>query len=155
MTQSILEKHEALVLDMADMYLNNAALQLGIKYRDSLYRISPRLSDAQRSELKARYKVSGTEFAKVYEEFEKMEATEHMQRALAAFTASGGNVEIDPVYDEQRNRLDVGLQFTIKDRILDKIEGLSTLEHTILKANAILQVDAALSDRAPNSPPPF
>lgn len=140
---------------MANMYLNNMALQLGIKYRDTSYRVNPHLSDSQRTELRAKHKISGTEFSNLYNEFERMEPTEHMKRAMDAFTASGGNVDIEPRYDDHTNRLDVAVQFSIKDRTLDKIEGLSPLEDVILRVNAMLQVDAVLSDQDPNTPPSF
>lgn len=155
MTQNLLEKHQALVLDMANMYLNNMALQLGIKYRDTSYRINPHLSDSQRVELRAKHKISGTEFSELYNEFEKMEPTEHMTRAMEAFTASGGNVDIEPRYDDHTNRLDVEVRFSIKDRTLERIEGLSPLEDTILKLNAMLQVDAVLTNQDPNTRPSF
>ena len=155
MAEKLLEKYEALVTDMANVYLNNMARELGIKYRDKSYTINPRLSEPQHTELKAKHKISSTEYSNLYSEFQKMEPTQHMQQAMEAFTASGGSVEIDPRYDEETNTLDVSLQFCIKDRTLDRIEGLSPMEHVILQVTAMQQVDGALADAPADAPPPF
>jgi len=155
MTQTLLEKYDDLVMDMANVYLNNMAWELGIKYKDNTYIIRPRLSEAQHSELKAKHNISSTEYSNLYGEFQKMEPTTHMMKAMEAFTASGGNVDIEPSYDEKTNRLEVSVQFSIKEHTLDKIEGLSPLEDVILKVNAMLQVDAMLSERNPDTAPPL
>jgi hypothetical protein len=78
-----------------------------------------------------------------------------MQQAMDAFTASGGSVEIEPRYDENTNGLDVAMHFCIKDRTLDRIEGLSQMEHVILQVTAMLQVEKALADAPAGAPPPF
>ncbi len=155
MTQTLLEKHEALVMEIANVYLGNMARELGIKYRDSIYHIKPRLSDSQHALLKAKYKISSTEYSKLYEEFDKMEPTSHMQQAMQAFTASGGQVDIEPSYDENTSRLEVSVQFSIKDRTLDRIEGFSPLEDVILKLNAMIQIDQMLSNADPDDQASF
>ena len=155
MTQTLLEKYDTLVIDIANVYLNNMAWELGIKYKDNTYHIKPRLTDRQHAELKAKHNISGTEYSKLYDEFQKMEPTEHMMRAMEAFTASGGNVDIEPHYDDKTNRLEVDVQFSIKEHSMEKIEGLSPLENVILKLNAMLQVDAMLAERNPNTAPPL
>jgi len=155
MTETLLEKYDDLVMDIANVYLNNMAWELGLKYKDNTYIIRPRLTDPQHAELKAKHKISGSEYAKLYEEFQKMEPTEHMMQAMQAFTASGGNVDIEPHYDEKTNRLEVAVQFSIKEHTLDRIEGLSPLEDVILRVNAMLQVDTMLAERNPDTAPPL
>lgn len=155
MTQTPLEKHEALVIDLAHMYLSNMAWELGIKYKDKSYNINPRLSDAQQTELKSRHKISSTEFSHVYSEFQKMEPSPHLMQAMDAFTASGGNVDIDPSYDDDTHRLEVAVQFSIKQHSLEKIEGLTPIEDVMMRMMAMRQVDTLLSESDPDAPPSF
>tara|TARA_Y100001935_G_C17308580_1_gene514086 strand:+ start:3861 stop:4328 length:468 start_codon:yes stop_codon:yes gene_type:complete len=155
MTDSILEKYEALVIDMANMYLSNMAWELGIKYKDTTYAIKPRLSDSQHTDLKSKHKISGSVFSNVYSEFQKMEPTSHLMNAMNAFSASGGNIDIEPKYDDKENKLNVTVKFSIKDKVLEKIEGLTPIEDVMLRMTAMRQIDSLLSEADPNSPPSF
>ena len=155
MTPELLEKHEPLVLEIANAYLDNMELELGKKYVNNGYQIDAGLSDAQYNELRTKYNLTSVEFAELYTEFQRMKPTTHMKKALDAFTASGGNVEIEPDYDESTQRLGVQIRFVIKDQSLNKIEGLSPVEDVILKMNAMLQIDTVLSGSDPDVSPSF
>lgn len=155
MSEDILQKHESLVIDMANIYLDNMELELGKKYMDNDYQINASLSEEQYAELKTRHDISSAEFADLYSEFQKMKPTKHLKMAMSAFTASGGNVDIEPYFDEDSQRLNVAVKFIIKDKSLDKIEGLSALEDISLKMNALLQVDTLLSGSDPDVSPSF
>jgi len=145
MNQALIEKHEDLVIEIANVYLDNMALELGKMYQKNTDEISAGLSNDQNTELKAKHNISDNEFADIYSEFQKMKPTDHQQKALDAFTASGGKVDIEPNYDENTRRLNVSINFIIKDKIFKKIEGLTPLENVILKRNAMLQVETLLS----------
>ena len=84
-----------------------------------------------------------------------MEPTEHLKKAMDAFTASGGNVDIEPVFDEESGRLKVAVKFVIKDQELEKIEGLSEIEDIFLKVNAMIQIETVLDGSDPTVAPAF
>lgn len=151
----LVEKHETIVIEMAAFYLDNMAFELGRKYQDNSYQINASLSDEQYSELKKKHNLPDHEFAELYTEFQSMKPTAHLKQALDAFTASGGNVDIEPVYDEGTQRLNVSIIFSIKDKTYDKIEGLSPLEDIVLRMNAMLQIDTVLSGADPDVSPAF
>jgi hypothetical protein len=155
MSQTLLEIHKALVLDIANVYLDNMELELGKKYKNNGHEVNPSLSDAQHFTLKTKHNVNDKVFADLYSEFQKMEPTPHLKAAMDAFTASGGNVDIEPSYDESTQRLRIAVRFVIKDRTLDKIEGLLPLEDVMLKLNAMHQVDTLLSGSYPAVSPSF
>jgi hypothetical protein len=155
MSQTLLEKHEDLVIEMAGIYLDNMELELGKKYKDSNYNVNASLSEGQFSVLKKKHNIPGREFADLYTEFQNMKPTSHLKMAMDAFTASGGNVDIEPAYDESTQRLRVPVRYVIKDQKLEKIEGLSTIEDIILRLNAMLQVDTVLSGANPDERPSF
>ena len=155
MSQTLLEKHETLVVEMGKVCLDNMQSELGKKYKDSSHAINPGLSDDQYFELRTKYDIPNNEFYDLYSEFQKMKPGEHLQQLMEAFAASGGSVDVEPVYDEETQRLNVSVHFVIKDRSLDRIEGLSPVEENILKMNAMLQVDTALSGSDPNTSPAF
>lgn len=155
MRKEIIEKHETLVVEIATVCLDNMELELGRKYRNNGYEINAGLTDDQYTELKSKYDLSGSEFSEVYSEFQKMKPTDHLKKAMDAFTASGGNVEMEPCYDENTQRLSVPIRFVIKDKTLNKIEGLSAIEDIVLKMNAMLQLDTVLSGSDPDMSPSF
>lgn len=155
MSEILVEKHENIVIEMAEKYLDNMALELGKKYNNRNYVVNASLSDAQYSDLKKRHNLPDSEFADLYTEFQKMKPTTHLTKALGAFTESGGNIDIDPVYDEDTYRLNVAINFSIKDAVYDKIEGLSPLEDVILKMNAMIQIESVLEDADPDIAPAF
>ncbi|MCG8057926.1 MAG: hypothetical protein JAY94_19765, partial [Candidatus Thiodiazotropha endolucinida] len=95
------------------------------------------------------------EFADLYNEFQKMKPTKHLKSTLDAFAASGGNVDIEPVFDEKEQKLNVSISFSIKDKTYDTLEGLSALEEIILKMNAMIQIDNVLSGSDPDVEPAF
>jgi len=74
---------------------------------------------------------------------------------MDAFTASGGSVDIEPVYDEDSQRLNVDVIYAIKDNRLEKIEGLTPIEQIFLKMNALLQIETVLADADTDTPPAF
>lgn len=155
MSQEILESHESLVVEMATVCLDNMELELGRKYKDNTYEIDAGLKDEQYESLKSKHSISNAEFADIYTEFQKMKPTKHLQQAMDAFTKSGGNVEIEPEFDEEAGRLSVPVRFVIKDRVLEKIEGLSPIEDVILRVNAMFQIDSVLTDADPDALPEF
>jgi len=155
MKQELLEKYEALVVEIATVYLDNMELELGRKYTDKGYEINAGLTEAQCADLQEGYNISSAEFNELYSEFQDMKPTEHLTMAMDAFTASGGSVEIEPHYDTSTQRLSVPIRFIIKDKVLDKIEGLSPAEDVVLKMNAMVQVDAVLSGSDSDASPPF
>lgn len=155
MNQELLEKHEALVLEMADLYLDNMEVELGRKYLDNKYEVNGSLSQMQYLDLKKKHRIPDMEFAEVVLEFQKMGPTEHLMNAMGAFTASGGNVDIEPSFDEHTQRLSVPVSFVIKENTLDRIEGLSQIEDMILRVDAMVQVDTLLSEADPDDLPTF
>jgi hypothetical protein len=155
MSQSLIEKHETLAIEMASLYLDNMEIELGKKYINNAHEINASLSDEQYSELKNKHRISDQEFADLYSEFQKMKPTKHLKMAMDAFTASGGSVDIEPKYSEATQRLSVSITFAIKDKSLDRIEGLSAMEDIILRMNAMLQVDTLLSGSDPDVRPAF
>lgn len=84
-----------------------------------------------------------------------MKPGEHLRRVMGAFTASGGGVEIDPVYDDEAQRLKVTVNFVIEDKTLDRIEGLSEIEYLLLKMDAMRQLNTVLSGSDPSVAPAF
>ena len=155
MSETLLEKHEALVVEMANVYLDNMQVELGRKYSDSSHEVNANLSDAQYMELRDAHDISNGDFSDLYDLFRHLKPTEHLQQVLEAFAASGGSVEIEPGYDEETKRLDVSVGFSIKDKTLEKIEGLSPLEDVILRMNAMLQLESVLSGADPDVSPSF
>lgn len=155
MSQTLLEKHETLVIEMANIYLDNMEQELGKKYKDNKHKVNGALSEGQFTILKNKYDISDREFADLYTEFQNMKPTSHLKSTMDAFTASGGNVDIEPEYDESTQRVKVDVRFVIKDKSLDKIEGLSTIEDIILKMNAMIQLDTVLSGSDPDARPAF
>jgi len=155
MSQTLLEKYEDLVVEIAEKYLDNMEVELGRKYKDNSHEVNASLSDPQQIDLKEKYNVSSNEFAELYMDFTKMGPSEHLKSAMDAFTASGGNVEIEPVYDEASGRLKVAVHFVIKDQTLDKIEGLSALEAIFMKVNAMIQIETVLKDSDQGAAPAF
>ena len=155
MSQTLLEKHEPVVVEMAKAYLDNMAVELGKKYKNNDYQINVDLTDDQYFGVRAKHDLSNNEFADLYAEFQKMKPTEHLRRVMGAFTASGGNVDVEPAYDEETQRLNVSLSFVIDDKTLDKIEGLSTIEDLLLRMDAMRQIDTVLSGADPTVAPSF
>lgn len=155
MEQDILEKHEAIVVEMATAYLDNMELELGRKYKNNSYDINADLTDDQFSALRENHGLSSEEFADLYTEFQKMKPTQHLKQAMDAFTASGGSIEMEPNYDEESGRLSVPIKFFIKGQVLDRIEGLSSIEDIVLKMDAMLQIDTVLSGQDPDVSPAF
>lgn len=155
MSQTLLEKYEDLVVEIARQYLDNMEVELGKKYKNNRHEVNASLADRQQTELKEKYNVSSNEFAELYMDFTKMEPTDHLKKAMDAFTASGGNVDIEPVYDEESDRLKVAVNFVIKDQVLEKIEGLSEIEDIFLKVNAMIQIETVLDGSDPGVSPAF
>jgi|GEM_PF-2175351 len=155
MNQELLEKHESLLVELSHVYLDNMELELGKKYINRDHQIDARLSDPQYTDLKSKHNLSGNEFAEVYFEFLKLQPTKHLKQVMDAFTASGGNVDIEPVYDEHTQRLSVSVSFIVKDSRLEKIEGLSSVEDFFVKLNAMIQVETVLSGSDPDVSPTF
>ncbi len=155
MSETLLGKNETIVVEMAKAYLDNMELELGKKYKNTAYEINAGLTDAQYSELKIKHDIPNGEFADLYVEFQKMKPTEHLRRVMGAFTASGGSVDVEPIYDEDNKRLKVTVNFVIDDKVLDKIEGLSPIEDMLLKMDAMLQIDTVLSGTDPTVSPSF
>ncbi|NNJ92191.1 MAG: hypothetical protein HKP55_10985, partial [Gammaproteobacteria bacterium] len=89
MSQTLLEKYEDLVVEIAETYLDNMEVELGKKYKDKNHQVNASLSDRQQIDLKEKYNVSSNEFAELYMDFTKMEPSEHLKHAMDAFTASG------------------------------------------------------------------
>lgn len=155
MSQTLLEKHEPLVIEIGKLYLDNMEVELGRKYKNNEHHVNAGLSDDQSTELRYKYDLTISEFSEIYSGFIKMKPGEHLQQVLNAFVASGGNVDIEPAYDEETQRLNVTVQYVIKDNTLDNIEGLSTLENLVMKMNAMLQIENVLSGSNPDGAPEF
>ena len=153
MDQEFLEKNESLVVEMGKAYLNKMEIELGKKYKNNEHNVNPGLTAAQFMELKANHKISNNKLNEIYDDFLKLKPSGHLKNLLDAFYASGGNVDIEPSYDEDTQKLKISVQFVIKDTTLKTIEGLSPLEDILVKMNAILQIDAVLSD--PETSPTF
>lgn len=146
MSQELLEQHEDLVMDIARMYMENMELELGKKYRKNRYEMDASMNETQHTILKNRYKISDKIYSDLYSAFQTMEPTEHLQNAMNAFSASGGSVDIEPNYDENTGTMSVAVNFSIKDKTLDRIEGLTPLEDVMLRLNAMVQVGELLSE---------
>ena len=155
MYENLLEKHEEVAIEMGNLYLGNMESELGKKYKDRDYEINAALTDAQHDELKEKFDLTGSVYTELYFEFQKMEPTKHMMQLMSAFTASGGSADIEPVYDEESEALKVTVNYLIKDKKLDSIEGLSAIEEMILKLNAMLQVVTILSGQDEDISPTF
>lgn len=145
MSETLLEKHQAVVVEMAQAYLDNMELELAKKYNNNAHQVSTGIPDASYDALKGKYAIPSQEFADLYQEFLKMKPSKHLAMVMSAFTASGGSVDVEPAYDEAQQRLKVSLSFIIGDKTLDKIEGLSPIEDLLLKRDAMLQIDNVLS----------
>lgn len=155
MSQELLEKHEPLIVEMANVYLDNMEVELAKKYKKNDHQVNAGISDAKYDELKAKYNIPNQEFADIYQAFQKMKPTTHLRRVMSAFTASGGSVDVEPTYDEDAQRLKVSVNFVIDDKALDKIEGLSPIEDLLLKMDAMLQIDTVLSGSDQDVAPSF
>lgn len=156
MDQEFLDKHESLVSEMCSAFLENMEIELGKKYQDSHYQANPALSDRQYMELKNRHDiVTHNEFADIYAGVLKIEPTEHLNQVMSAFTNSGGSVEIEPAYDEASQRLRVNVLFSIKDKKIDKIQGLTSIEDFFIRMNAMLQIESVLDEESPDGKPRF
>jgi len=155
MNQEILEKHEALVVELGRFYLENMALELGKKYKNNKHELNIVLTDNEYTELKSKYDISNDDYTELYSEFLKMEPTQHLKQVIDAFTASGGNIDMEPLYDEQTGKLNVTVSFAIKETTLDKIEGLSPIEEYFIKMNAMIQVESILANSDPDVTPAF
>lgn len=155
MNLELLEEYESLVVEMGNAYLNNMESELGKKYKKSDHDIYPGLTAAQFMALKTNHNIADNELNEVYSEFLKLEPTSHLKKLLDAFHASGGNIDIEPSYDENAQSLHISVHFVIKDNTLENIEGLSPIEGIVVKMNAMLQVDAALSGSDPDMSPTF
>ncbi len=146
MDQEFLEKYEPIIVEMGNTYLDNMELELGKKYKNKEHEIYPGLTAAQFMELKTNHNLPDNELNEIYTEFLKLKPTSHLNNLMDAFYASGGNVDIEPSYDENTQRLHISVHFVIKDNRLEKIAGLSPIEDILMKMNAMLQVDSLLSD---------
>ena len=155
MSQSLIEKHEPVVVEMAQTYLDNMAVELGKKYKNNVYQINVDLTDEQFFAIRTKHDIPTNEYAELYAEFQKMKPAEHLRRVMGAFTASGGNVDVEPSYDEDSQRLNVSISFVIDDKTLDRIEGLSTIEDLLLRMDAMRQIDTVLSGADPTVAPAF
>ena len=127
-------------------------VELGKKYKKNDHHVNAGLSDAQYDELRKKYEITANDFSELYSAFMKMQPTKHLQQVMEAFSASGGNVDIEPVFDEETQRLNVNVIYAIKDNRLDKIEGLTPIEQIFLKMNALLQIEKVLADADQDSP---
>jgi hypothetical protein len=125
-------------------------LELAKKYKNNSYELHAGISDANYDMLMKKHNIPSQEFADLYQEFQKMKPTTHLRRVMSAFTASGGSVDVEPILDEETQRLKVAVNFVIADKTLDKIEGLSTIEGLLLKMDAMLQIDTVLSGSDPS-----
>lgn len=155
MSQTLLEKHEAIAVEMAQAYLDNMELELAKKYQNNAYELHAGITDADYDLLMKKHNIPSQEFADLYQEFQKMKPTTHLMRLMSAFTASGGSVDVEPVYDEDSQRLKVSVNFVIADKTLDTIEGLSPIEALLLRMDAMLQIDTVLSGADPTVSPAF
>jgi hypothetical protein len=155
MSETLLEKHESVVVDMANAYLDNLEVELGKKYKNSGYEIVTGLTDEQYTEIRTKHNIPSGEFSELYTEFQRMKPTDHLRRVMSAFTASGGSVDVEPAYDEDTQRLKLSVNFIIDDKTLDNIEGLSPIEDLLLKRDAMFQIDTVLSGSDPDVSPSF
>lgn len=149
MSENLLEKHEPVVIEMARAYLESMESELGKKYKNPDYRVNVDLTDEQYFELRSKHDIPVSEFADLYTDFQKMKPSEHLRRVMGAFTASGGSVDVEPVFEDEGPRLKVAVHFVIDDKSLDKIEGLSELEDLLLRMDAMRQIDNVLSGADP------
>lgn len=155
MSDNLLEKHESVVVEMAKAYLDTMELELAKKYKNNDYEILAGLTDDQYTEIRTKHNIPSGEFAEIYTDFQRMQPTEHLRRVMSAFTASGGGVEVEPVYDEENGRLSVSMIFIIDDKEMESIEGLTELEALLLQRDAMLQIDNVLSGADSSVAPEF
>lgn len=155
MSENLLEKYEPVVIEMANYYLDNMEVELGKKYKNKDYEIHVDVTDDQYVGLMKKHEIATDEFAELYAEFQKMKPGKHLMGVMGAFTASGGGVEVEPVYDEESGRLNVSVSFIMNDKAMDRIEGLSEIEHLLLKMDAIRQINTVLSGSDPTMAPEF
>ncbi len=155
MDQLLLDKHEDLVLEIANATLEKMQFELGKKYKKNDHQVNLGLSDEQFTELRKKYNLTISELLAVFAEFRKLQPTKHLNQVMDAFASSGGSVDIEPAYDENSQRLNVSVIFVIKDKELDKIEGLSGIEDYLVKMNAMIQVENVLAGSDPDMAPEF
>ena len=155
MNQELLEENNLLTAAIRDAYLDNMELELGKKYKNKQHEIHAGLSNPQYSKLQKEHKVSHNDMAEIYAEFLKMKPSKHLKQVMDAFHASGGNIDIEPEYNESAQRLRVNVKFIVKGVELNKIEGLSELEHYFVKMNAMIQVANVLSGTDADINPEF
>ena len=155
MGETLLEKYEPLVIEIGNQYLDNMEVELGRKYKNKEHTVNAGLNDDQSTDLRYKYDLTINEFSEIYSNFIKMKPGEHLQQVLNAFVASGGNVDIEPVYDEETQKLNVSVKYVIKDKTLDKIEGLSEVENLVMRMNAMIQIESVLSGSSPDGTPEF
>jgi len=155
MSENLLEKYEPVVVEMAHDYLDNMEIELGKKYKNNDYEIHVDVTDDQYVNLMKKHDIPTGEFAELYAEFQKMRPGKHLMGVMGAFTASGGGVEVEPIYDEETKRLNVSVNFVMGDKTMDKIEGLSEIEHLLLKMDAIRQINTVLSGSDASMAPEF
>ena len=84
-----------------------------------------------------------------------MKPSSHLLSVMSAFTKSGGNVDVEPEYDDEQGRLRVSVNFVIDNQSLEQIEGLSSIENLLLKMDAMHQVETVLSGSDPDMAPSF
>ncbi|MES9991252.1 MAG: hypothetical protein ABW098_04825 [Candidatus Thiodiazotropha sp.] len=155
MSQELLVEHQDLVVEIANIYLDNMEIALGKKYKNNSHQIDASLSNDQYTALSKKHNISVQDFAELYNLFQGMKPSKHLKQTMDAFTASGGTVDIEPHYDDSNQKLHVAINFIIKDKTFDKLEGLSPLEDIMLRMNAMLQIDTVLSGSDPDIPHTF
>jgi len=155
MDEEFLEQHEPLIVDLGKAYIERMEYELGKKYINKEHEIYPTLTPAQFMELKTSYNLQDNELNDIYAEFIKLKPSSHLRKILDAFHASGGNIDIEPTFNEETKRLHVLVQFVIKDTVLNKIEGLTPIEDVLLRINALLQIDQVLSGSDGDMAPSF
>ena len=122
MSQSLIEKHEPVVVEMAQTYLDNMAVELGKKYKNNDYQINVDLTDEQFFAIRTKHDIPTNEYAELYAEFQKMKPAEHLRRVMGAFTASGGNVD-PPSCFHHAARTDIGRDGA---RVVGHVRGVQT-----------------------------
>jgi hypothetical protein len=150
MSLELLEEHQDLVVEIANVYLDNMEIALGKKYKNNSHEIDASLSNDQYIALSKKHDIPVQDFAELYSLFQEMKPSKHLKQTMDAFTASGGTVDIEPHYDDSSQKLHVAISFIIKDKIFDKLEGLTPLEDIMLRMNAMLQIDTVLSGSNPD-----
>ena len=155
MSKTLLEQHPDLVIEIANQYLDNMEIELGKKYKNKDHEVNAGLTIDQTITMRKKHNIEMESFSELYAAFNKMKPSEHMQQVLAAFGASGGNIDIEPFYDEMRQRLSVKVQYSIKDKKLDKIESLAEIDNLIMRVQAMMQIENVLGEPRPDGKAPF